>query len=604
MRNVNGAALLARALKQAGSGPIFTLSGNQVLPVYDAGIDAELRFVDTRHESAAAHMADAWGRLTGQPGVCLVTAGPGHTNALTGLATAWMAESPMVLLSGGADYAHLGKGGFQEIDQLGLARPICKAAWMPSSPAELPQLVAHAWRTAQEGTPGPVHITLPFDVLQQEIDPSTFPGPAPADFEPTHRRADADDVRRAAERVARAERPVVLGGPAAWRGAAGARLRELLARSGMPGFLIASPRGLTDPSLHGLGSERAQDADAVLPLASQDFTIGSAARRALAESAAVIQVAPEQREIGRNRPAEIGLVGDASTVPGQLVQAAGVVAWPEAGWRGHLDRLRAARAPARRQRDDRRGTTPPAARRRRRRRAAARGRLRGSGRRRSWPVGPLGPRRPGRIRRSATASWAASACRAFAIAAAIARPRRTRWRSSGTAPSCFHGMERYGRALRVPCVIVVGNDAAGLPSATASARSTGRTGSSPRTSCRRATTGWPRRSARTASALSVLRRCGLLERALATRRHGHGQRRHCCAFRVPRHRTDERPTSPDCVSWWRTALARAVPPRRTATRHAPARVGAACSQRRSASNSHGRRTDCCGCSTRWPSDTA
>src|ERR671912_126560 len=133
MSTVSGATLLARALKLAGVGPIFTLSGNQILPVYDAGLDAGLRFVDTRHESPAAHMADAWGRLTGRPGVCLVTAGPGHTNALTGVATAWMAESPLIFFSGGADLAHLGKGGFQEIDQVGTAKPVCKAAWIARS---------------------------------------------------------------------------------------------------------------------------------------------------------------------------------------------------------------------------------------------------------------------------------------------------------------------------------------------------------------------------------------------------------------------------------------------------------------------------------------
>src|SRR5215210_261666 len=214
MSTVSGAALLARALKLAGVGPIFTLSGNQILPVYDAGLDAGLRFVDTRHESAAAHMADAWGRLTGRPGVCLVTAGPGHTNALTGVATAWMAESPLILLSGGANLPHVGKGGFQEIDQVGVVGPICKRAWTASSAAELPALVAHAHRTAQEGTPGPVHITLPFDLLQREVEESATTKPPPADFEPTHRRADARDVARAVELLARAERPLVLGGPA------------------------------------------------------------------------------------------------------------------------------------------------------------------------------------------------------------------------------------------------------------------------------------------------------------------------------------------------------------------------------------------------------
>src|SRR5215218_365683 len=151
MATVNGAALLARSLARAGAGPIFTLSGNQILPVYEAGIDAGLRFIDGRHESAVAHMADARGRLTGRPGVCLVTAGPGHTNALTGLATAQFAESPMLLLSGGSLIGQEGKGGFQEIDQVAAARPLCKAAWQARSAAELPALIANAWRTALEG---------------------------------------------------------------------------------------------------------------------------------------------------------------------------------------------------------------------------------------------------------------------------------------------------------------------------------------------------------------------------------------------------------------------------------------------------------------------
>ncbi len=123
MSVVNGATLLARSLARAGVGPIFTLSGNQILPVYEAGLDHGFRFIDGRHESAVAHMADAWGRLTGRPGVCLVTAGPGHTNALTGLVTAHLSESPMILLSGGSNLAQAGMGGFQELDQAGVARP-------------------------------------------------------------------------------------------------------------------------------------------------------------------------------------------------------------------------------------------------------------------------------------------------------------------------------------------------------------------------------------------------------------------------------------------------------------------------------------------------
>ena len=124
MARVNGATLLARALQLGGVGPVFTLSGHQILPIYDAGIDENLRFVDTRHEGAAVHMADGWGRLTGQTGVALVTAAPGHTNALTGVATAFNSESPLLLLSGGAEVPNLGRGGFQEMDQLTMIGPI------------------------------------------------------------------------------------------------------------------------------------------------------------------------------------------------------------------------------------------------------------------------------------------------------------------------------------------------------------------------------------------------------------------------------------------------------------------------------------------------
>src|SRR4051794_23437007 len=164
---VTGATFVARTLAQANVGPIFTLSGNQILPLYDAGLDEGFRFVDGRHETAVAHMADAWGRLTSSPGVCLVTAGPGHTNALTGLATAHLAESPMVLLSGGSPVGQAGRGAFQEMDQVAAARPLCKAAWRAISVTELPDLIVRAWRTALEGIPGPVHLTLPVDLLQQ-----------------------------------------------------------------------------------------------------------------------------------------------------------------------------------------------------------------------------------------------------------------------------------------------------------------------------------------------------------------------------------------------------------------------------------------------------
>ncbi|MGE3267373.1 MAG: thiamine pyrophosphate-binding protein, partial [Chloroflexota bacterium] len=334
MSTISGAVLLARSLAQARVGPIFTLSGNQILPAYDAGLDAGLRFIDGRHETAVAHMADAWGRLTGHPGVCLVTAGPGHTNALTGLATAHFAESPMLLLSGGSLLSQEGTGGFQEVDQVAAARPLCKAAWQVRSVEELPSLLARAWRTTLEGTPGPVHITVPFDVLQGQVAEDSVQLPDDAELLPVPVRADEDAIEAAVELLAGAVRPLVLGSPSAWRGEAGVRLRSLVETAGLPGFIIESPRGLTDPALHGVGSEF-KKADVVLLLAPQDFTVGFAGERALG-SAKLIQVAPSSSEIGRSRAADVALVGDTQTVLDQLVAAAQSRSWQPSGWRQEL----------------------------------------------------------------------------------------------------------------------------------------------------------------------------------------------------------------------------------------------------------------------------
>src|SRR5437588_4225099 len=124
-----GADALALAMKQAGVKRIFTLSGNHIMSVFDALLDSSIELVHTRHEAAAVHMADAWARLTGEPGMALVTGGPGHANAVSALYTAQMAESPVILLSGHAPNAELGRGAFQEMPQAEMARTVAKAAW-------------------------------------------------------------------------------------------------------------------------------------------------------------------------------------------------------------------------------------------------------------------------------------------------------------------------------------------------------------------------------------------------------------------------------------------------------------------------------------------
>ena len=141
-----GADLLARTLAAAGVKHVFTLSGNHVMPVFDAALDARLSLVHVRHEAAAAHMADAWGRLTGEPGVALVTGGPGHANAVAALYTALAAQSPCVLVSGHAPLGELGKGAFQEMAQAEVAAPLCKASWTVRSADQVGREMARALR--------------------------------------------------------------------------------------------------------------------------------------------------------------------------------------------------------------------------------------------------------------------------------------------------------------------------------------------------------------------------------------------------------------------------------------------------------------------------
>src|SRR5688572_23408518 len=161
-----GADALAATLVAHGVRRVFALSGNHVMPVFDAALSAGIDLVHVRHEAATVHMADAWARLTGEVGVALVTGGPGHANAVGALYTALEAESPVLLLSGHAALAELGKGAFQEMRQAELAVPVTKGSWTVQAPERLVDDVRRALREARAGRPGPVHLSLPQDVLE------------------------------------------------------------------------------------------------------------------------------------------------------------------------------------------------------------------------------------------------------------------------------------------------------------------------------------------------------------------------------------------------------------------------------------------------------
>lgn len=270
---IRGADVLARALDRAGLTNIFTLSGNHIMPIFDAAIGTRLNLIHVRHEGAAVHMADAWGRLSGMPGIALVTGGPGHANAIGALATARAAESPLILLSGHAAIGEIGRGAFQEMQQAAIAAPLCKASWVAASAEGLGHDIAHAVSVARSGRPGPVHVSLPFDVLEMKVEDGARLWLAEADFEPSRAGLAPDGADTILAALEDAERPLILAGAAMGHIGGRALLRSVSASTHVPAVLMESPRGINDPSL-GAFAEMLRQADLLVLLGKpHDFTL-------------------------------------------------------------------------------------------------------------------------------------------------------------------------------------------------------------------------------------------------------------------------------------------------------------------------------------------
>jgi acetolactate synthase-1/2/3 large subunit len=312
-----GAHLVVEALEAAGIRHLFSLSGNHILALYDATLGSRLSILHTRHEAAAVHMADAWGRLTDEPAVALVTAGPGHCNAVSALYTALMAESPLVLLSGHAPLGQIGRGGFQEVDQAAVAAPVAKASWMAKDAMRLGEDITAALELARAGRPGPVHVSLPGDLLEAKVGagaPARAPGPE------TVASARADEVERAFALLGSARRPLVLLGPAMARGSRRAAVARLEEATGAPALAMESPRGLNDPWLR-LAAPLLGRADLLLLLGKKpDFSVRFAQSPPFSTGCRVIQVDADAASL---RPgAVLGIVAEPATVADQLAAAA------------------------------------------------------------------------------------------------------------------------------------------------------------------------------------------------------------------------------------------------------------------------------------------
>jgi acetolactate synthase I/II/III large subunit len=323
-KHFRGADALVRTLQAGGVSRLFTLSGNHIMPVFDAAFGAGMPLIHTRHEAAAVHMADAWSRLTPEPGIALVTGGPGHANAVSALYTAQMAEAPVVLLSGHAPNEQLGQGAFQEMRQADMAAPVTKASWTCASADTVAADVARAIQLARSGRPGPVHLSLPSDVIERAASDSV---PALQAFEPAVQPLSPADAASVVARLHEARQPLVLVGAASMTRPGRQRSRMLEAALGMPVVGMESPRGVNDPSL-GAFAEMLSQADCVLLLGKRcDFTLKFGQSPVFRGDCTVMQIDPEPQEIERTRRAfgrrlQITAVADAAASMEALSRAA------------------------------------------------------------------------------------------------------------------------------------------------------------------------------------------------------------------------------------------------------------------------------------------
>jgi len=347
-----GAQLLTRALRLEGVDTVFTLAGDHILPLLDLLADEGFRLIDCRHEQAAVHMADAWARMTGRLGVCAFTT-PGHANAIPGLVNALAAESPVLNIAGSADLRHYHRGIMQEIDQVGLARPATKGAWLVHDARRIPDMVAGAARTAFEGRRGPVHLTVPVDVQTQRVEESDVHFYEAAAYRPQAPRVAAPPQIEEAIRLLRAaERPLVIASTPAAYGEWTSELQRFIEITRLPLMTEEAARGLvSDEHPYCLGffdlsqhqpANLVREADVVLFLGKRlDFTVGFGLPPIVAANAKLIQIEPCGLQAGRNRGAELAMVGDVGPIVAQLAERAATHEWRELPW---LARLREARA--------------------------------------------------------------------------------------------------------------------------------------------------------------------------------------------------------------------------------------------------------------------
>ncbi len=355
-RQITGAQSLVHSLEAVGADVVFGIPGGAILPAYDPLFDStRVRHVLVRHEQGAGHAAEGYAQATGRVGVCMATSGPGATNLVTPIADAYMDSVPIVAITGQVPSAAIGTDAFQEADICGITLPITKHNFLVQSVDDIPRTIAEAFHIASTGRPGPVLVDLPKDILQavtsvlpHEVWPPTLDLPG---YRPVT-RPHAKQIREAAKMISAARRPVLYVGGGVLKARAAAELRALAELTGIPvvttlmargAFPDSHPQHLGMPGMHGsvAAVTAMQKADLLITLGARFDDRVTGKLSSFAPGAAVIHADIDPAEIGKNRIADVPIVGDCREVIVDLTAALRTEERPDLeGWWRSLDRWR------------------------------------------------------------------------------------------------------------------------------------------------------------------------------------------------------------------------------------------------------------------------
>ena len=352
MARIQGGQLAAEALIQKGVKYIFTLSGGHITPIYQHLEDSPITLIDTRHEQAAVFMAEAWGRMTREPGIAMVTAGPGFTNALSAVANARFSNAPMVLISGCVGIESIEKLDLQDMYQAPVIEPMVKKALICHKPERIPEFLDLAYRTAISGRPGPVYLEYPVDVLNAFTDTDLVRRTATAT---PSRPVDIENAPRLMEMIRAAKQPVVIAGSGTWYSNGAKELVEFIEKTGMPAFTSAAGRG-TISDTHPLCFESSlaiRPGAAMFANMSADLVIFLGTRIGLFyifgelfnKDAKLVQVDIEPEEIGRNRSIDLPIFSDIRgflKACNQIIDQEGISEKLQQGFQGWIQALKKA----------------------------------------------------------------------------------------------------------------------------------------------------------------------------------------------------------------------------------------------------------------------